>query len=271
MAKKFFYNKVYNTKRTIINAIIIGACVIGVILCFIVVSNTNVKNLTPEKGNLSIKNEVTVEINEKFENDIFFSEVKNVDLDKIEVTYSLDYNIETPGTYDVTIKVNEKEYPTKINVVDTTMPTLTLKKHSIDLNKTYSAMDFVESCKDNSNKECQIEFYEEKDEAGNIIKYNSYTKEGTYSIKIKASDQSGNEVVKETELTIGNPKTTTKPEPSDPSTPPITTTCKYGNNEYDKNLYTLTVDKTTNKCAVSLDLYKDETMTKEINSRVLHI
>ena len=158
MAKKFFYNKVYNTKRTIINAIIIGVCIIGVIVCFIIVSSFEGENHSLASGNLSIKNEVTVEINEKFENDIFFSEVKNVDLDKIEVTYSLDYNIETPGTYDVTIKVNEKEYPTKINVVDTTMPTLTLKKHSIDLNKTYSAMDFVESCKDNSNKECQIEF-----------------------------------------------------------------------------------------------------------------
>ena len=41
MAKKFFYNRVYNTKRTIINLIIIGVCVIGVIICFVVTPNVD--------------------------------------------------------------------------------------------------------------------------------------------------------------------------------------------------------------------------------------
>ena len=70
MAKKFFYNRVYNTKRTIINIIIIGVCIIGVIVCFIITSNFQGKSNKP-KGELSIKKEVTVEINEDFSKEIF--------------------------------------------------------------------------------------------------------------------------------------------------------------------------------------------------------
>jgi len=40
---------------------------------------------------------------------------------------------------------------------------------------------------------------------------------------------------------------------------------KYGNNTYDTNTYLLAANISTNGCAVSLDLYKSESMTKEIN------
>ena len=55
MAKKFFYNRVYNTKRTIINLVIIGVCVIGVIICFIVTSNFQGENHNSPESSLSIK------------------------------------------------------------------------------------------------------------------------------------------------------------------------------------------------------------------------
>lgn len=252
MAKKFFYNKVYNTKRTIINAIIIGVCIIGVIVCFIIVSSFEGEDHSLASGSLSIKNEVTIEVNEEYTNEIFFSKIENVDLEKISVNYSLGYDPSKVGEYEVAIVVNEKEYPVTLKVVDTTKPTLTLKELTIEKNKSYTIEDFIESCIDNSNEECKLT-YSGIDEDGNAIDYSKYTKEGTYQIKIAATDSSDNQVVKETKLIIGTNNNNQ------------TVTCKYGNNTYDTNTYLLAADISTNGCAVSLDLYKSESMTNEIN------
>lgn len=258
--KKFFYNKVYNTKRTIINAIIIGVCIIGVIVCFILVSSFDAEDHSVKTGNVIIKNDVIVEVNEKFENDIFFTKIENFDVKDAEISYSLDYDISKVGKYDVHIVINDKTYSTVINVVDTTIPELTLKTLEIAKNKTYTADDFVSECTDNSGKDCKISFYQNGvDENANKIDYSKYTDEGTYQIKILAEDESGNQTIKETTLKIGSGKqeNTSQTVPS--------TTCKYGNNEYDSTNYLIAVDVTTNKCAISLDLYKDEDVTKDIN------
>jgi len=162
MAKKFFHNRVHNTKRNIINAIIIGVCIIGVIICFIVVSSFEGEDHRQENGNISIKSEATVEINEAFTKDIFFSKIENVDLDNIAITYSED--ITKIGRYDVNIVINDKSYVSILNVVDTKIPELTLKDVTIDKGKTYSAYDFVEKCSDNSNVDCKISYYDGKDE-----------------------------------------------------------------------------------------------------------
>ena len=264
MAKKFFYNKVYNTKRTIINAIIIGVCVIGVIICFIVVSSFEAEDHSAKTGNISIKNEVSVEVNEEFENDIFFSKIENFDIEDIQVNYELDYDISKVGKYNITIVIDNKEYKTILNVIDTKMPELTLKDLEISNNKIYTAKDFVENCIDNSKQECKISFYDKGiDEEGNSVDYSKYTEAGTYQIKIAAQDESGNQVVKDATLKIGNPKNENNPGNQGGNTTP--TTCKYGDNKYDTNNYLIAVDITTNKCAVSLDLYKNEEMTKDIN------
>lgn len=267
MAKKFFYNKVYNTKRTIINAIIIGVCVIGVIICFILVSSFEGEDHSVKTGNVSIKSEVTVEVNEEFENDIFFIKIENFDIEDIKINYELDYDISKIGKYDVTIVINDKNYSTVLNVVDTTMPELTLKNLEIEKNKTYTANDFVTSCSDNSKKDCKISFYKEGiDEDGNSVDYSKFSTEGTYQVKIAAEDEAGNQTIKETTLKIGSGKTQTGNSNGNTGTGTTTpTTCKYGDNKYDTNNYLIAVDITTNKCAVSLDLYKDESMTKEIN------
>lgn len=262
MAKKFFYNRVYNTRRTIINLIIIGVCIIGVIICFIVVSNANLQGGDDKKseGNLSIKEETTIEVNEKFTKDIFFSKIENVDLEQIEITYPDNFSPNQIGTYEITIKVNTKNYTAKLIVVDTIMPTLTLKEITINHNSSYEANDFVESCTDNSGNDCIISFYQSgTDENGKNTDYSKYTKEGTYSIKISAKDNAGNEAVGETKLTIKKDGSNPKPKP------PVTTTCKYGDISYDTNEYLLTKDISTNGCAISLDLYNDAQTSLEIN------
>jgi len=257
MAKKFFYNRVYNTRRTITNLVIIGVCIIGVIICFIITSNFEGENQNTPEGALSIKKESTIEVNENFTKEIFFSKIENVELDEIEVTYPDNFDSSIPGIYNIILKINNKNYESKLNIVDTTRPELIVKELTIEEGKSYGITDFIESCSDNSNKECKIEFYTEGiDEEGNKINYSTFKEKGVYSIKISAKDDSGNQTVQETKLTIG------KSENNKPEAPVI---CKYGNNEYDKNNFLVAVDITSNKCAISLDLYKDSTMTNEIN------
>ncbi len=258
MAKKFFYNRVYNTRRTIINLIIIGVCVIGIIICFILVSNFQGENLETPEGSVSLKQEATVEVNDEFTKEIFFSKIENVDLEDIEVTYPDNYSISTPGTYEVTLRISGKNYTTKLVVVDTIKPELELKEVKINENGSYNATDFVKSCTDNSGGDCIISFYQSgTDEDGNAVDYSKYTKEGTYPIKISAKDNTGNENILETKLTITKSGSTT--------TPSVSTTCKYGDNTYDTEMYLITKDITTNGCAVSLDLYNDATTAAEIN------
>lgn len=262
MAKKFFYNRVYNTKRTIINLVIIGVCIIGVIVCFIITSNFEGENHNTPESSLSIKNEVTIELNEEISKEMFFSKIENVNLDNIEIIYPNNFNSSNPGKYKITLKIDDKDYTTTLIVVDTMKPILVLKKVTIEQNNSYRANDFVESCSDNSNNKCSLSFYSDGvDEEGNAIDYSKYTNEGTYSIKISAMDESGNQTVKETQLVIKNKQATNKPDKEEP----IKINCKYGNNSYDSDTYLLAVDISSNGCAISLDLYNDTTMTDEIN------
>lgn len=262
MAKKFFYDRVHNTKRTIINFVIIGFCVIGIIICFAVTSNFQGENQNEPQGELSLNSETIIEVNESYNKDIFFSKIENVSLDDIDVTYPDNFDISKPGTYEITVTVNKESRTSKLTIVDTIMPELTLKEVSIKENESYNYNDFITSCSDNSKHDCVVSFYKEgTDQEGKIVNYANYKKAGTYSIKISAKDESGNETIKETKLIITTNKVTEpKPKPE-----PDEVTCKYGNNEYDINNYVLAVDKTSNSCALSLDLYKEDSMTNEIN------
>ena len=260
MAKKFFYNRVYNTRRTIINIVIIGVCVIGIIICFLITSNFQGENRnTPEKV-LNIKNEVTVEVNDTYTKNIFFSKVENVDLDTVDIDYPNDFDIATPGRYKVTLTINQKNYSTTLVVVDTTKPTLILKNVTINEGQSYNSKDFVTSCYDNSNDACNLNFAYGVDEDGNKVDYANYKETGTYTIKISAKDNSDNETIEETKLIIT--KNDTKPEKPVETVPQV---CKYGNNLYDTDNYLIAIDVTSDNCAVSLDLYKDTTMTEGIN------
>ncbi len=259
MANKFFYNRVYNTKRTITNIVIIGVCVIGIIICFIITSNfQGVDKRTPEKT-LNIREETSVEVNTKIDKNIFFSKVENVNLDDIEITYPEIFDIKKIGKYSVLINVNGKNYNSVLNVIDTTKPELVVKTVTINETDPYNANSFVTSCIDNSNEKCTIAFYSEGiDQEGNKINYGAFKTPGTYSIKIVAKDSSDNQAVSETKLIINKKNgASSKPKP---------VTCKYGSNEYDFNTYLLAVDVTSNGCAVNMELYNDDTIAKDINN-----
>ena len=258
MAKKFFYNRVYNTRRNIINIIIIGICLVGIVACFIVVSNFQGRdNTTPEKL-LNIKEEVIIEVNQDVTKDMFFTVIENVNLDEIDVSYDKNYDNSKPGKYKVTLLISGKKYNSTLNVVDTTRPVLVTQDVTITEGDNYTARDFVSNCTDNSNENCYITFYAEGlDEDGLAIDYSKYTNAGIYSVKISAKDSSGNSSIDEAKLTIKT-KAGEKPEVQQ-------TECKYGNDTYDTNEYLATVIVATNHCAVNLNLYKDPITTADIN------
>lgn len=255
MAKKFFYNRVYNTKKLITNIVIIAICIIGIILCFVFTSHFQGKN--NNVGQLDLKKETVVEINQNFDNSVFFTKIENTDLSKVYVNYPNDYNIGNPGRYNVQINIDGTFYDVILVVVDTEKPELELSSKTILENDSYNPNDFVTSCKDNSNKNCIIDFYKEGvNEEGERIEYSNYKNEGIYPIKIIASDESGNFIVKETTLII-NKKNNTTPVEINPSP-----TCKYGNDIYDNENYVMAVRVATNGCAVSMDLWKDAGKTE---------
>lgn len=249
---KYFNDRVYNSKKKIINIVIIGLCIIGIIVCFIITSKVR-DHKAPDNASLTIKEQVTVEVNQEITKDKFFTKVENVDLDKIKIKYSDNFNIAVPGEYSADVVVNGKNYHTNVIVVDTDKPKLTLKELTIKQGTSYKADDFVESCQDNDGDPCKIAFYTEGvDEEGNKVDYSSFSKVGTYSIKIVAIDNTGNQTVSETKLNITSKNTT----PETPVTPPPVN-CAYGSATYDHSEYTVAVDLSSNGCAVNYEKFKD--------------
>lgn len=257
--KKFFYNRVYNLRRTIINIIIIGICIIGIIVCFLLV--TKYQN-AGKKGNVEINSEVSVGLNSDVTNDMFFRKIEGIELDDIKIEYPKDYDNSKVGEYIVNINIDGKKYKSTLKIVDTERPLLNLKEIKINENQKYSAKDFVESCTDNSKEECIISFYESSlNSDGKTINYASYTNEGIYSIKISAKDKSGNETIKETKLNIGKNPTPQKDN------------CEYGINDYDKEKYVLSYDVTSNNCALpykisNFTLYGDNTIYDLLKNKI---
>ena len=251
MARKFFNQKVKgSSNKSMIAYIIVGACLLLVFICVILV--VVLSNRTPEDVVVEIRDVVTVEINSELpDKTLFFSELQNVKEDDIEVSFA-DADLTEVGEYSIEISLYGETYKSKLAVVDTQAPELVARNYNIDVGDTYEAQDFVESCTDNSGKECIISFYTlGMDEDGVNIDYSSFKDEGTYTVQIIASDEAGNSTTATSAtLTIG--------ESSGPVEP---TTCTYGNSVYDSNIYILGVNVTQNGCALDLNLYQDESVT----------
>ncbi len=204
MAKKFFYSKVYNPKKShlIIGAIIAAVVLIILIVVIIVISSKN-KYYTCSNHIIKPKNYVSVDLNGKFPPaKEYFSELACVKESKIKVDTSR-VDITTIGDYDAALKIGKENYVIKIKVVDKSAPKLVAKPATILVGETYNAASFVESCSDNSKQECVVDFYQgDTDANGNAINYANYTAIGTHKIKIVAKDDAGNQSVVTTTLDI---------------------------------------------------------------------
>lgn len=81
-----------------------------------------------------------------------------------------------------------------ICITDDEPPHLKLKELTILKNESYAISDFIDTCYDNSKKDCTF-FYQEQ-------AMESYKEVGSYKISITAQDALKNQITKETKLTI---------------------------------------------------------------------
>lgn len=254
MGKKFFNKRINSKKRNIINCVIIGICITGVILCCFITQSFS-KNKTTEDVEIivSLQEKVSIDLGtESPSSDIFFLDLSGVSEEEISIDYSnVDFN--TLGEYTVLITVLEETYEVVLNIVDASAPTLILTNVAIEVGQTYNYMDFVSTCTDNTDEPCEIKYYEGSlDQQGNPLDYSTYKEEGTYTIIITATDVNGNITYQTTTLTIG-----TEPNQS--------TECSYGTSDYNKaNILTYSV--ANNGCAISLDLYQNSTIREPMDS-----
>ena len=254
MSRKFFYNKVYNPQKQKM-IIIAGAGLLFfliIIILIIVISSSN--NVYSCKDHfVEVKESVNVEINSELpEVDAYFNTLTCVRTAKIKVN-SDDVDITKFGDYTLHLKVGKDSFDTTIKIVDNTPPDLAVKKLRINPGTKYTYNDFVQSCKDNSNTECIISFYNEGDA--------NYTQIGSYSIKIAAKDANDNKSIVTTTLEITNEDLSTESSGSDNNT----LSCENGDTSYDSSNYILTLNTTSNGCPSSKEAIEGQNLLAKIN------
>lgn len=254
MARKFFNEKISSSQKTVIQLVIILVCIVGVIICFFLASYFNKNNLAG--AHISMRDSVSVEINTTLpDKATFFTELEGVQETDINIAFDR-VDLTKIGEYPVVIKIYKQEYQSKVVVVDTMSPNLEVKDFTINPGDKYKPEDFIKSCSDNSNENCNIDFYSlATTQDGEKIDYSSYTNVGSYKVQVVAKDTTGNITVKTAKLIIGNGNST------NPS-------CKYGGSEYDSNESILAVDVTQDGCALDVNLYQDSTILEAVNTKM---
>ena len=178
---KFFNQKVKKNKSNFTSIVVCS--IVGILLLiFVAVMASVFGGNKHDDAVITLRDDAAVEVNnEDVDKTLFFEEIKNVKENDIKVDYS-KVNFNEVGTYEVNITIYKKNYVAKLQVVDTEAPILKVKNVSISAGEIYKAKDFVESCKDNSNKECNVEFYDSGvNQNGEKLNYDSFTSEGTYT------------------------------------------------------------------------------------------
>lgn len=254
---KFFNQKVKKNNGNFTSMVVVASIVGILLLIFVAVMASVFGKNKHSDAVITLRDDAAVEINSTtVDKTLFFEEIKNVKENDIDVDYG-KVNFNKVGTYDVNITIYKKSYKAKLQVVDTEAPVLKLKDLTISVGDSYSAKDFVDSCKDNGNEECIIEFYDSGvNQNGEKIDYSTYSIEGSYTVQIIAKDSSGNKT-NPIGATLNIGKGSSKP-----------TKCTYGNNEYDSETYIMAVDVTDNGCALDLNLYQNEEILAPVNALI---
>lgn len=251
---KFFNGKVKKDNSLYIK---IGCIAGGVLIIIILIALIAAKGNGESSENISISEEIELQINAEsiISEDIIVGDYNEEDIviDDSEVDYS------TLGTYKLYVSTKKIERKIiDVTIVDTLPPELELKPKEIAPGEKYTINDFILGCTDNSNEECNYRYYQPDE--NNTINYEGYTKNGTYEIKIVATDNNGN--VSEpltTSLIIGSQTTTNQ--------------CQYGNLEIDVNKYSypvaVIVGNETTGCALNRDLWDSTTIQNPVSKLYL--
>ena len=136
------------------------------------------------KKQLHFKENLTVEINGKFNPNSYISEVEHGSVKDV-ACQSKNLNIKKLGKYEVTYTYKNREYTTTIQVVDTQKPVFKgLDDLTVSLNTTPDLKAGVE-VSDNSLEDIQYKIDDKNLDT---------SKEGTYEVTYVAKDSSGNKI-----------------------------------------------------------------------------
>lgn len=225
--KKFFFNKTYIKKNRTIMIISIITVILLIVTTFFITSEIYNENTNSQKKIVEIYEELNVDLYDKLPYLLsYFRKLENTKIKDIKITYpdnftysenttncneeqikiinkvkngeKVDVDINTafacvsyetnlPGSFNIKINVDKQEFHSKLNVNDNDAPVLIAKDLEIYEDEHYSVKDFVESCTDNSKKDCHISFLNTS-----IIDYSQYKEPGNYQIKLIATDYSDN-------------------------------------------------------------------------------
>lgn len=225
--KKFFFNNAYIKKNRTVTIIAIVTVILLIVTTFFITSQFYNGNNNTTKKHIETYKEISINLYDNLPYSLtYFKRLENINISDIKIIYPenltyeedtsrcskdeltilnkikngenvdgdiykiyscVSYKSNNPGKYNIKIIVGKKEYSSELNIVDKEAPKLIAKDLEIYEDEYYSVNDFVESCTDNSNKDCRISFLNTS-----LVDYSKYKEPGTYQIKLIAADYSDN-------------------------------------------------------------------------------
>lgn len=244
--KEIEKEKVKHTKRNIIILVAFLVIVLVAVVSIVLLKPVKEKESTSEEPQVNI-NELSLEIGDEiplskdFSGDLIDYEVIIDDeiLSKIYLKDDTELNEEEYdklsdeekdgytvkkillklGTFDVTLKKDDKEYQAKLTIQDTLAPTLVLKEVTITDGDELTIDSFIESCTDNSRGDCTYTYVDDENNEIESID----TSVGEHTVSILAKDESENKTTESTKLIV-NKKPEEKPANNTSSNKTNTTT-----------------------------------------------
>ncbi len=205
------------------------------------------------KDNIKLKS-VTVELGEKLSTDIKdYITGNNIEGYTLDVTnVSIDENGKTSsaGEYAYKVKKGSIIKKGKLYVKDTTKPLFEIEDLTVGVNEDFNPNDFLTKCTDLSLP-CTVKFKKVKD-----LELNK--NEGTYKVTLIISDAAGNEVTKESKLTVSGENTLQKKKASLLEFDHLSEE----DSAYDKT-YTLKLDKALNEESIEFNDALNKVSMKE--------
>lgn len=260
---KFFNGRVSTNRGSLIKYGIIGGSILIIIILFVIIGCN--KDKDNSNANLELHKTIDIEINSDWPDKLdFFSKFENYNVDLVSLEFGDDFSTTEVGSYKVLVHISEDQSEeVTVNIKDTIAPVIVVHDYEIAKGETYEVQDFVESCFDNSEKDCLVAYDTTSlDQNGNLIDYSSFTEENTYTIKLIAKDETGNATeVQKVTLKIGEGT-----NPDDPVTP---TDCSFGDLSVDETQYNYPVavivgDESTG-CALNRDLWDNDISQVAVN------
>lgn len=162
-------------KKQGIVVVVLGIAIVAGIVFLILTSSKVKKEVVVEAGSTTVDS--TLFAKKESDQCTLVTQLTSEELSKI-------------GTYDVVVKLNGKEYKSKVIVQDTTAPSCTIEEKEAWINEAIEASHFASDIKDVTT--VTVSYVNEPD----------FSKEGTQDVEIVLEDEGNNKTNYKTKLTV---------------------------------------------------------------------